>query len=202
MEPSCTTNLGTEGKSVFQIERDLLKQFGRNREYVGTIEDGYSLIRYLDQVTTAPYNASNCVYGTRELLSLYTRHLYVKAPSARQQLLTNYEHENKRPKWVARARNILIDDVHGVASLSGLPLTSIMTQSTIHVWSNAIAVICMLYGEGNVQRNVRTSVVRSDGSWLTSTLCAYTKQVDDVQYLGYIGFRIVGQDVILPCPIL
>ena len=192
-----TLDIGTEGKSVLQLERELLRRFGVGREYCGTIEDGYSLIRYLDQVTTAPYNASNCVYGCRELLSLYTKHLYVKAPSHQQQLLTNYEHEDKRPRWVSRARHMLMEDVH---STSGL---FIMVQSTIHVWNSAVVVVCMQHGStGNIHRTVRTSVITSDGKWFTSSLCSYIHQIGTPLEIAYKGFRIIGQDATFPCPIL
>ena len=192
-----THDLVTEGKSVFQIEKELLRRFGYNRKYLGCIEDGYSLVRYLDQVTTAPYNASNCVFGTRELLSLYTKHLYIKAPSTQQQILTNYEHEDKRPKWIGRARSMIMEDVH---STSGL---FIMVQSTIHVWNSAVVVVCMQHGSrGNIHRTVRTSVITSDGKWFTSSLCSYIYQVSAPLEIAYTGFRIIGRDAILPCPIL
>lgn len=164
---------------------------------MGTVEDGMHLIKYLDQVTTAPYNAPHGLYGSRELLSLYTRHLYYVPRDTKPQLLTNYEHEDRRPRWIARARAMINDAIHSTSGLFTL------NQSTIHVWSGAVAVITMMHGStGNIHRAVRTSVITSDGKWFTSSLCAYLYQVTTPLEIAYKGFRIIGQDATIPCPIL
>jgi hypothetical protein len=188
--PLNTQGIGTEGKSVFQIEKELLRRFGYNRQYMGTVEDGMHLIKYLDQVTTAPYNAPHSRYGSRELLSLYTRHLYCVPRDTKPQLLTNYEHEDRRPRWIARARAMINDAIHSTSGLFTL------TQS-------AVVVITMMHGStGNIHRSVRTSVVTSSGTWFTSSLCSYVYQVGTPLEIAYRGFRIIGQDATLPCPIL
>lgn len=192
-----TQGIGTEGKSVFQIEKELLRRFGYNRNYMGTVEDGFHLIKYLDQVTTAPYNAPHSRYGSRELLRLYTRHLYCVPRDTKPQLLTNYEHEDRRDKWIGRARAMINDAIHSTSGLFTL------NQSTIHVWSGAVAVITMMHGStGSIHRSVRTSVVTSDGKWFTSSLCSYIYQTGTPLEIDYTGFRIIGQDASRPCPIL